>query len=387
MDSPSAGLRGRVELDRWERVAGTPIGAQPGISPLPAAHAPALEALGRAVLTGLQRPPCTVSFSGGRDSSAVLALAARVARAHGLQLPVPLTLRFPDAGTTHESEWQELVVAHLSLPEWERVEIRTELDFLGDVACDALLRHGLLWPANAHVHAPLLARAAGGSLLTGFDGDGLFNWSWPRLRARLSRRGVASARDVLRAGFAMSPTRVRFERYRRRPELPTTWLRPAARRHVSALTAAARASEPRRWDRRVDWYARQRYPQVAVQSLDLLAGRHDTLVCHPLLDRDFLAALAAGGGRGGYGDRTASMRHLFAGLLPDSVITRRSKAEFGAAFWGPAAQAFAASWDGSGLDNELVDADGLREAWAGENPFLHTALLMQQAWLAANARG
>ena len=41
-------------------------------------------ALEAAVLPALQRPPCLVSFSGGRDSSAVLAVAADVARRHGL---------------------------------------------------------------------------------------------------------------------------------------------------------------------------------------------------------------------------------------------------------------------------------------------------------------
>src|SRR5687768_13796753 len=55
----------------------------------------AREALEQAVLVGLMRPPCVVSFSGGRDSSAVLAIAAHVARREGLPLPIPVSLRFP----------------------------------------------------------------------------------------------------------------------------------------------------------------------------------------------------------------------------------------------------------------------------------------------------
>ncbi|HZC13844.1 MAG TPA: hypothetical protein VE270_07480, partial [Thermoleophilaceae bacterium] len=57
----------------------------------------------------LQRPLCVVSFSGGRDSSAVLALAMHVARCDGLPLPIPLTMRFPRYARTNEDEWRELV--------------------------------------------------------------------------------------------------------------------------------------------------------------------------------------------------------------------------------------------------------------------------------------
>ncbi|HEY2429742.1 MAG TPA: hypothetical protein VGI06_12480, partial [Acidimicrobiales bacterium] len=48
-------------------------------------------ALEAAILDGLRRPPCIVAFSGGRDSSAVLAVAVDAARRHGLAPPVPLT--------------------------------------------------------------------------------------------------------------------------------------------------------------------------------------------------------------------------------------------------------------------------------------------------------
>ncbi len=384
---PRGAAPGAAPLDRWDRAAGFAIGAQGDLPPLGLSAEPARAALERAALAGLRRAPCTVSFSGGRDSSAVLAVATRLAHREGLPLPIPVTLRFPEASTAHEARWQELVVAHLGLHDWERIEIHAELDHLGEMARAALLHHGLLWPANTHAHEPLLACAAGGSVLTGIDGDGLLGASWPRLRAQLTRPGIAHWRDVLRAGLAVSPTRVRAARYRRRPQIAMPWLRPDARREIDARFAADRASEPVRWDRRVEWYARRRYLHVGVHNFAILGAEHDTLVCHPLLDRGFLAALAAEGGRGGYGDRSAAMRCLFGDLLPDAVLTRTSKAEFGAAFWGPAAREFAATWDGSGLDEELVDVDALRAVWSEENPPLHTATLMQQAWLAGNAGG
>ncbi len=373
-------------LGRLERAFGFPLGAQPGAPALGHSTQPVRSALERVMLSALHRTPCAVAFSGGRDSSAVLALATSVARRHGLESPIPVTLSFPRAPTTHESQWQELVIAQLGLRDWERIEMGSELDFLGELARTGLRRHGLLWAPNAHFLVPLFARASGGSLLTGVDGDGLFGWAWAELRARLVRRGPVNPRDVLRVALATSPAAIRAGYYRRRLGAQWPWLRPAARQAVWACRAAERASEPVRFDRRLDWYARRRLLHVMTHNFSVLAAAQDTHVVHPLLDRGFLAAFATRGGRGGYGDRTAAMRWVFGDLLPEAVLTRRSKAEFGAAFWGPASRAFAATWDGSGLDEELVDTDALRAVWRDENPPPATATLMQQAWLAANER-
>ena len=133
-----------------------------------------LAALERACLPALRRGRCCVSFSGGRDSSIVLAAATRVARREGLALPTPVTNRFPHAGPTDESEWQELVVRHLGLDDWLRIDHTDALDIVGPVARQVLERHGLLWPFNAHFHVPLLEAAEGGALLTGIGGDELF---------------------------------------------------------------------------------------------------------------------------------------------------------------------------------------------------------------------
>src|SRR5262245_66597824 len=64
-----------------------------------------LAALEKAVLPALRRPPCLVSFSGGRDSSAVLAAATRAAGREGLPPPIPITLRVRNAPMAEESEW------------------------------------------------------------------------------------------------------------------------------------------------------------------------------------------------------------------------------------------------------------------------------------------
>ena len=92
-----------------------------------------LEALERAILPALKRPPCLVSFSGGRDSSTILAVAVRLARRQGLELPIPATNRFPVVGQSDDVEWQERVVVHLGLTDWIRTEYTSELDSVGPV--------------------------------------------------------------------------------------------------------------------------------------------------------------------------------------------------------------------------------------------------------------
>ena len=75
-------------------------------------------ALAAAVTPAVRTGRCFVSFSGGRDSSAVLATAAAVARRESLPLPVPVTLRASEVPSSDEAEWQESVIRHLRLSDW-----------------------------------------------------------------------------------------------------------------------------------------------------------------------------------------------------------------------------------------------------------------------------
>src|SRR5690606_42164979 len=61
------------------------------LTPLPHVTTTPRAALEAVIGRALRRPPCYVSFSGGRDSSAVLSVATGVARRGGLADPVPLT--------------------------------------------------------------------------------------------------------------------------------------------------------------------------------------------------------------------------------------------------------------------------------------------------------
>ncbi len=345
-----------------------------------------LAALEQAILPALAKPPCLVSFSGGRDSSCVLAVATALARREGLPAPIPATNRFPDAADTDERAWQELVIERLGLDDWLRLDFGDELDAIGPVAARGLRRHGLLWPFNVHFHAPLLEAARGGSLLTGIGGDEQMGESrWRRANEVLSRRVRLRRRDVLRVGFALAPRPVRARVLRRSPPATFPWLRPAGHRELIGAWASEAASEPRRYAERLEWWPRLRSVEIGFRSLDLLAADAGTAIGHPLADRRFAAALAAAEGRNPPGDRTARMRRLFGGLLPEELLERRTKALFDGAFWGSHARALAHGWSGEGLDESLdplVDDSLLAAEWKRPVATPQSLTLLQAAWLA-----
>jgi asparagine synthase (glutamine-hydrolysing) len=370
-----------------EIVAGGPFGADESAPELPEpTPAGARAALEHAVTTALSRRPCAISFSGGRDSSAILALAVHVARRDGLDLPVPVTLRFPGAPETDESQWQEQVIRHVAVDDWVRIDTALDLDLIGPVATRVLRRHGLLWPPNTHFHEPILRAVPGGAVLTGIDGDGVFGtWRWRRIAAVLTRQIPPRPRDALRAAKALSPAplRARLDRGSRAADLP--WARPSAAEAIATAWRRERADEPARWDRRVSWYARRRSLRMVLSSFGALARDADVLPVHPFADPAFLSSLAVAGRRFGGGDRTALMRGLFADLLPEPVLARGTKACMDGAFWTEISRDFVQRWDGGGIDADLADPDALRREWLGAAPHARSSSLLQAAWLGGAA--
>lgn len=371
-------------LTPLERAAGLVAGPYTDADPLPPApdaRSPR-QVLEDVIAASLARTPCVVSFSGGRDSSSVLAIAVAVARREGLPLPVPVSLRFPGTPSTDETEWQELVIRHLGVTDWERIVIGAELDLLGDIACGCLRRHGLLWPPNAYFHEPIFRASRGGCVLTGLDGDGLFGaWRWEAAQSALSRRRALRPKDLLRVGLALVPPSIRRIPLRRGPP-PVPWLRPGARADFLRVWIGETAAEPRRWDRRMTWYHGRRYLRLARHSLGVIAAATGAEVSHPLAEPSFLAALAGAGGAAGLGGRTDLMRALFGDLLPDALISRPRKAEFGRALWLERARDFARDWDGTGVDATMVDPGELRRVWGTDNPWFGSITPLHAAWLA-----
>jgi hypothetical protein len=367
-------------LTTLETASGLVLGLDPQTR-VERSEVPPLAALGDAIRPFLQRPPCLVSFSGGRDSSAILAVAAAVARREGLPLPVPATNRFPAVGESVEDVWQELVVRELRLEDWVRIEFDDELDCVGPVATAALRRHGLLVPFNAHFHVPLLRAASGGSLLTGIGGDELFG-TRGRAAAVVARAVRPEPRDLLRVGLAVAPQPVRRLALKRRDDTALPWLTTQANRELGSAWARFSASEPLGRSAYLRWCSRLRYLRLGIGSLDLLAADEGAQVGHPLLEPRFLGALERGGSKAV--DRDTAMTALFGELLPNEVLTRTTKASFDRAFFSRHSRAFAGGWDGTGADERYVDVAGLRTDWASASPTPQTFTQLQSAWLAAS---
>jgi len=331
------------------------------------------------MLPALLREPCVVSFSGGRDSSAVLAAAVALARREGLPLPVPVTNVFPTARWAGESEWQERVVAHLELADWVRLELTDELDCVGPIARSIVGRHGLLWPFNVHFHWPLLGVARGGSLLTGIGGDELLGTSqWARAAAVISRSVRPVPRDLLSVGLAVSPPGVRRRVLRRRGDpLAFAWLTGRANQQLQAAWSDDMAGEPLRWSRRWAWWRSLRSVDIGFRSLDLIAADNDVRISHPLADGLFAVSAGQRAAAGRIYDRTALMQTLFADVLPPDVQQRSTKASFDEVFWGSCSRSLARECVAELAELEAVDPQRLEAEWSNEVPDAHSFLLLQ----------
>jgi asparagine synthetase B (glutamine-hydrolysing) len=361
-------------------------GALPVLPPDTLAVTPR-QALQHAILSALERPPCLVSFSGGRDSSAILAVATDLARREGLPLPIPATNRFPAAEGAEEAEWQERVVAHLGLEDWLRRDLTDELDCVGPVARRVLRRHGILWPSNAHFHAPLFEAATGGSLLTGVGGDEAFLSPGRRdyLGVFWGRRSPRP-RDALRVGFALAPRALRRRVIERRLPPVCWWLRPQALKRVRAALAWEAAREPLGWRARYRWVHGFPYMQVGIRSLAILAHDHEVLDVHPFAQPEFLRALAALPRGARFSTRDEAMRALFDDVLPRELQSRSTKAQFDGAFWTEHSRNLVQRWQGEGVDPELVDLEILRKVWTSTSPDARSFTLLQAVWLAQETR-
>jgi asparagine synthase (glutamine-hydrolysing) len=316
----------------------------------------------------------------------VLAAAAVAARRHGLELPIPVSLRYPDAPETEESDWQELVVRHLVLQDWSRVTIGDELDLVGPIAARHLLRHGVLWPPNVHSLVPVAEEVRGGSVLTGYGGDHLLRcWPPQTLVAVLRGHRRPAWRDPLRLALCAAPTPVRYMR-RSGDTRPMPWVTVRARRAFVHAHAHVYAHEPRSWATWLQWRLRRRGLVLAQRHLAMVARDGGVTIGHPLLDPGFLGALARQGSVLGMGDRARIAARVAGAALPSAVTARRTKALFDGAFWSEPSRRFVERWDGGGVDPALVRANALRIEWQGSLGGIGTAMLLQSAWLAAQPR-
>jgi hypothetical protein len=353
---------------------GRPIGVTRSSHPL--------EVLRRRARSLLATPPCVIAFSGGRDSSALLAVFADVARREGLPGPIAVTARWDGDEASDETVWQEDVIRTIGTTDWEIIHPGTDLDLLGAEATAALDRLGLMWPAPAYALLPMVRLAAGGTFVSGEGGDEAFGlWPYGRLWAAVRNRRIPRRSDLLALAVGCAPRTVRRHRWER--DLPPyqTWLRPDAFGRVAEMLADDQADDPLRWDHYQAVGRRRRAVELTLRTLARLCALDGSRFVSPFLDEPFLSALAGWGGRLGRGDRTGVMTALFADVIPGPVMARTSKASFGGVFWGPASRRFAQEWDGTGLSADLVDGEALRQAWLAPVPVYGSALPLHAAWL------
>ena len=329
-----------------------------------------LAALKRSIADVMRRGSCVVQFSGGRDSSLVLAVAALVAREHGFAAPSALSVRYPEVSESEESSWQDLVVDHLRVPH-EVIEVPRGGDELtAQLAVSSLRLLGPLMPPPVGVSLGRLGpRLAGRTLLTGEGGDEILGHARVTMFVahwRRRRRPPPSMWAPMGELLLPRSARSALVQLRLRARQSTTWLRPTAEQAV--VRAIVRDATDAPWDwRTARWHALQsRMWRVGSRSLDRVASAAGFRICHPLLGTEFVAALCARGGPRGLTTRTEAMRVLAGDLLPQAILTRADKASFNRVYADDGVRAFARDWDGSGVDDSLVDPERLRRAWTSD---------------------
>lgn len=319
----------------------------------------------RHLQVAMQRGPVGIAFSGGRDSSALLAIAALVARREGLELPLAVTAVFPSLPESDEEEWQRLVLDHLGLADrWVRV-VDPDFDLIGEPARRMHGWFGQLLPPNSHAFLPMMeALGEGATIVSGGGGDEVLEGRPQRLSSALRSRRKLAPDERVEALIGDLPAALQRRAIRRHGFISALdWVRPAARQRLLVREAQDRGAIPVRYDRLLARAATDRHFQSAHYALQLAAGELGTRVLFPFNEHDVIAAQARLWGGRFPGNRLRSLRPLVGDLLPETILTRTSKAEFVGAFVGERSQAFIADWDGSGVDPERVDVDALRRAW------------------------
>ena len=268
--------------------------------------------------------------------------------------------------------------------EWERRDIGAELDLVGPLAAPVLQGHGApVFPAAIAPTVLLTSIGAGGALVTGNFGDEVLgDHRAAILGAVWRRRGRRmTASDWYATATAAAPGPVRARLLRKwvdgRP-----WLRDPLRDEVLDREVADALARPLAWDASVRTALRPRAVALGTATRSVIAEERGCSLFEPFGAPGFVSALARHGGRFGRLGRAAVVRLLAGNLLPAALPGRTDKASFNRSRFGPATRAFAARWDGSGVDHDLVDPEALRAAWLSDHPSANTALLLQEAWLA-----
>lgn len=370
----------RLSIDELD--VGAPLGSMPAASWPSNGQDSTRTAMERVVAEAVSGGTCYVLFSGGRDSSLVLAMAVAAARRLGVPDPVPVTAIYPGDEKSDETEWQDLVLGHLGVTERVVISIADERSTLGELALGHLRRRGLVWPEAVHTQPVFFKQLDPGTILTGEGGDAFIEARRiTPLHLMLSRRRLPSW-ALLRASVgALAPApvaRVKARQNYADPDL-LPWYLPAARSVLAADEVNVRGPLP--WDRATRALFDLRTTRLGLDNAVVSAGEYKLRMRHPIAEPSVIAALAREGGRWGFRGRTNLFRRLGADLLPDAVLARRTKAAFNASRWGVRERDFAEGFTGGVFNPRFIDEGRLRAVWLSERPHPVSYFLAQIAWL------
>jgi asparagine synthase (glutamine-hydrolysing) len=362
--------------------------AECGLDRVPGATARGV--LEELILPALERPPCVIGFSGGRDSSSLLALATHLARREGLPMPVAFTFRYDNEAEADETPWQELVIIHVGVSDWEKAHVGTRHDLVGELAQAFVLSHGLVFPPTLYNNTLPLMRASGGTHISGEGGDEIFGVRRSTLLRRIldNPKYLAKKRHLAYAALCFGPRKSRVAAWRRelRQQMngTLTFVRLEVREQVYRDLACHFALEPFNHTSSLGWHLRRKMIVMHQEALTAFSNEHNVLHLDPFLEPRFVAAYARMVRPYGLATRRDAMRALFADILPDETLTRTSKALFNRGFLTDVGRAFARSWQGAGIDTDIIDGEALRSAWLSTWPPSQSFGLLQSAWLAEN---
>jgi asparagine synthetase B (glutamine-hydrolysing) len=340
------------------------------------------ETLVRAIVREVDHSPVYVQFSGGCDSSLVLAAAVEACRRTDHTPPIPVTLRYPNLPETDESDYQDLVVGHLGLTEWRIHQEPDGFDLLAPAAIEGLRRFGLVWPAPPLAMLHFYRSHEPGLWLNGEGGDeslgprrigGLFN-AWNAARRKQGRAVAGNLANTF------APQSVRERRIRIYDHVDLGWLSPDLQAEYLGVARRYWTWQPLRPSRYAERYLELPAVQLARHNIAAIGGLAGHKVCMPLMSPDVVHVVTDCSTSQDVRSRTRVLRRHATEHLPSEIVNRRDKRFMGPVFFNSATREFARRWDGRTSYVE-IRASWLKEEWMKPEPSAMTMLLLQHAWL------